>query len=89
MPINAAPKGYLFLYDLTIGAQGVDVTELQKRLTKEGVYTGTISGYFGPLTASGVRAYQSKVGIMVTGYVGPQTREKHKSMFPVDSTTFR
>ena len=69
-----APDNFLLVPG--VGAQGVDVTELQKRLTKEGVYTGTISGYFGPLTASGVRAYQSKVGIMVTGYVGPQTREK-------------
>lgn len=84
--VTPAVSNYKFLVDLTIGAQGVDVTELQKRLTKEGVYTGTISGYLGPLTARGVRAYQSKVGIMVTGYVGPQTREKLNAEQTVSST---
>ncbi len=68
--------GYVFSKDFGMGAQGIDVTELQKRLTKEGTYTGTVSGYFGPLTFAAVQAYQKKMGITADGYVGALTREK-------------
>ena len=56
--------------------RGEAVTELQKRLTAEGVYSGPITGYFGPLTFAGVKAYQKKYGISQTGFVGPLTRAK-------------
>jgi N-acetylmuramoyl-L-alanine amidase len=55
---------------------GNAVTELQKRLTNEGVYSGPITGYFGPLTSAGVKAYQQKYGISQVGTVGPLTRAK-------------
>ncbi|MDP3013122.1 MAG: peptidoglycan-binding domain-containing protein, partial [Candidatus Subteraquimicrobiales bacterium] len=56
-----------FTANLQIGAKGDSVTELQKRLTAEGVYSGPITGYFGPLTSAGVKAYQNKYGISQTG----------------------
>ncbi len=56
--------------------QGSDVAELQKRLTDEGVYSGPITGYFGPLTQAGVKEYQIKNGISAIGVVGPLTRAK-------------
>ena len=73
---EVVPNGFVFLIDLSIGVQNKSVTELQKRLIHEGVYNGATSGYFGQLTLHAVKAYQSKVGISPTGYVGPQTREK-------------
>ncbi len=79
----AAPIGqvlgaatFSFTSDLLVGMSGNAVTELQKRLTSEGVYSGPITGYFGPLTSAGVKAYQQKYGISQTGAVGPLTRAK-------------
>ena len=63
-----------FTKDLKLGSQGTDVTELQKKLTQEGVYPGPITGYFGQLTLKAVKTYQNKVGVSATGFVGPLTR---------------
>ncbi len=51
-----------------------DVTELQKRLMKEGYFIGPITGYFGPITFAATQSYQSAHGIPSTGFVGPLTR---------------
>lgn len=64
---------------LVIGSRGDDVTELQNRLTAEGVYSGPITGYFGSLTSQGVKNFQKKYGISQVGVVGPQTRAKLNS----------
>lgn len=66
--------GYLFDTDFGIGTSGQDVTELQTRLTSEGYFTATPTGYFGPITQSAVMGYQSAHGIPATGFVGPLTR---------------
>jgi len=66
--------GYVFNNPLTLGATGNDVTELQKRLTAEGVYTGPITGYYGSLTMAAVEEYQSNHGLSTLGNVGPGTR---------------
>ncbi len=63
-----------FSSSLNIGSRGEAVTELQNRLTAEGVYSGPITGYFGQLTFAGVKAYQGKYGISQVGNVGPLTR---------------
>ncbi|MCX6702495.1 MAG: ice-binding family protein [Candidatus Wolfebacteria bacterium] len=65
-----------FASDLKLGSQGNDVTELQNRLAKEGVYSGPVTGYFGTLTQAAVKAYQAKLGISTVGAVGPLTRAK-------------
>ena len=59
---------------LSIGSSGDEVTNLQLRLTDEGVYSGPITGYFGALTRAGVRAFQAKFGLPQAGVVGPLTR---------------
>jgi hypothetical protein len=59
---------------LKVGSRGDDVTALQNRLTDESVYTGPVTGYFGPLTAQAVKKFQAKYGISQVGIVGPQTR---------------
>ena len=58
---------------LRVGLSGADVTDLQNRLTAAGVYSGPITGYFGRVTQTGVKAYQTKHGIPVTGTVDSQT----------------
>lgn len=63
-----------FANNLALGSRGDDVTELQNRLTKEGMYSGPITGYFGQMTQKAVTAYQSKMGVFATGFFGPLTR---------------
>ncbi len=65
---------YTFARDLSVGSTGTDVTELQRTLTSLGFYTGPITGYFGPLTASAVSAFQAARGLQSVGRAGPQTR---------------
>lgn len=65
---------YKFVNFLGVGSTGTDVTELQQRLTVEGIYTGPISGYYGVLTQAAVKKYQGLHGLSQFGYVGPGTR---------------
>jgi peptidoglycan hydrolase-like protein with peptidoglycan-binding domain len=66
--------GYFFETNLSMGMSGQDVMELQNRLREEGFFNVASTGYFGPLTASAVRAYQAANGLPTVGIVGPQTR---------------
>ena len=68
-----------FANNLKLGMEGDEVAELQKRLTQEGVYSGPITGYFGNLTLAGVKAYQAKVDVPQTGFVGVLTRAQLNS----------
>lgn len=67
---------FKFLKNMKLGSKlAPDVSELQKRLTKEGFYTGPISGYFGLLTKEAVIKYQTKNSPLTPdGVVGPRTR---------------
>jgi hypothetical protein len=67
---------HTFKSALKLGLSGIEVTELQKRLTEEGVYSGPITGYFGNLTLAAVKKYQANNGIDQLGNVGPATRAK-------------
>ncbi len=71
---NSAATTYKFLNPLTLGSTGQDVTELQQRLTTEGIYSGPITGYYGSLTETAVEKYQTLNGIEPLGNVGPATR---------------
>jgi len=76
-PTNAPIKtsaSYVFKSFLTVGSRGTEVTALQQKLTALGFYTGPVTGYFGPLTAQGVRNLQKANGIETVGFVGPATR---------------
>jgi hypothetical protein len=63
-----------FASDLRIGMRNEDVNELQDRLIREGVYSGPVTGYFGPLTLAGIKVYQDKYGISPTGTLDALTR---------------
>ena len=71
---TAASAAYSFTVSLGIGSTGADVTALQKLLVSEGLYSGPVTGYFGALTQTAVKAFQSKNGIDPVGSVGPATR---------------
>ncbi|NQX69325.1 peptidoglycan-binding protein [Paenibacillus alba] len=55
------------------GAKGPDVYAVQGMLKSLGYYGGPITGYYGNQTAAGVKAFQSKYGLPVTGNVDDQT----------------
>jgi peptidoglycan hydrolase-like protein with peptidoglycan-binding domain len=67
---------------LTVGSTGADVTALQSWLINNGYSIPAISsgaaakGYFGQQTKAAVVAYQAKMGLPATGFVGPLTIAK-------------
>jgi peptidoglycan hydrolase-like protein with peptidoglycan-binding domain len=65
-----------FIYNLSIGSRGNDITALQKILKYYGYYTfTTTTGYFGPVTKEAVIEYQKDNNITpYSGIVGPKTR---------------
>lgn len=67
-----------FTRDLTIGASGADVTQLQTWLISRGhTIPAGATGYFGSQTAAALAAYQRANGITpAAGYFGPVTRAK-------------
>ena len=70
-------NAYVFSNNLSVGSTGADVTALQSWLSSQGYLTmpaGVSMGYFGSLTKTAVKAYQSKVALPTTGFVGPMTR---------------
>lgn len=60
-------------YDPVRPLQGDDVTELQHRLSRLGVYTESVSFEFGPATYNAVREIQKELGLSPDGIVGPST----------------
>lgn len=63
-------KAYLHL-----GSKGAEVRALQQRLKDAGLYSGPITGTFGGLTTTAVKAYQAKHKLQKLGAVGPATRK--------------
>ncbi len=78
----ARAQNYTFNADLSIGASGQDVVNLQSWLIASGfdipaVSAGVTSkGYFGMQTKNAVAAYQRSVGLPAYGYFGPMTRAR-------------
>lgn len=58
-----------FKHFLKRGDEGDDVEDLQNKLKKLGLYTGTIDGDFGPKTEAAVKAYQKSKGMEQTGKI--------------------
>ncbi len=67
-------RGDALLYMVTIGDEGTDVEELQKRLV-ELDYMDKTTGYFGDETQVAVRAFQERNHLEVDGMIGVHTRE--------------
>ncbi len=80
-----------FTRSLSYGSRGEDVSELQRALTREEVYSGPVTGFFGVLTRAGVIRFQEKYkdSVLVqfglvkgTGFVGKATLAKLNSPVP-------
>jgi N-acetylmuramoyl-L-alanine amidase len=72
---------YTWNKDVEKREESAHVSALQEALTKEKVYSCEVTGYYGPCTERGVKAFQKKYGISQTGVVGPLTRGKLNQLF--------
>ncbi len=64
--------------DVSVPSDGV-IYKLQQFLSREGYLKSEPTGYFGSLTLSAVKAYQTYHALPSTGYVGPMTRGAMKN----------
>lgn len=71
---SAPVAAYTFTKTIAAGSRGAAVTALQNRLQALGLYTGPITGYFGPMTVASVKKFQKAHGLAQVGSVGPGTR---------------
>lgn len=71
--INAQPPEYRRLKS---GSQGDDVTWLQMTLKELGYFESTVTGHYGPLTASAVKKFQRANGLNADGVLGEKTYKK-------------
>lgn len=51
-----------------------DIVALQQRLKTDGLFSGPVTGYFGPITKASVEAFQKEYNLTQIGVVGPATR---------------
>jgi peptidoglycan hydrolase-like protein with peptidoglycan-binding domain len=67
------------------GDFGLDVAVLQFLMTRHGVYTGALDGYFGKETAAALRRYQKEMRLQADAVVGPRTLTAivHREKVPV------
>lgn len=63
-----------FTRNLGQGVTGTDVSQLQQFLLDEGVYSGSVTAYYGTATTNAVMAFQRMEGITPSGYFGLLTR---------------
>ncbi|MCB9803176.1 peptidoglycan-binding protein [Candidatus Nomurabacteria bacterium] len=74
-------NNYTFKNFLSLGSISEEVRALQTKLKSLGYFTyPSITGYYGPVTATAVKAFQKANKISPLGYVGPQTRAALNSL---------
>lgn len=69
VPVRVVQGGIPFWRDLTQGAEGADVAQLQEALAELGHYSGEVDGRFRFATGQAVRAWQADLGTSVDGVV--------------------
>lgn len=86
---TASTSSYAFTKNLTVGAKGEDVNQLQSILIAGGyLKIAAPTSYFGPMTKTAVVAWQKAVGISPTsGFVGALSRAKLNSTVSTGGTT--
>ncbi len=67
---------HVFTTNMKMGSKMGEVTDLQKYLNKNGFNSGLADGWFGRLTLSAVKNFQTSKGLLSDGIVGPITRAK-------------
>jgi len=52
-----------------------DAFAVQKKLTELGLFNGTVDGFYGPMTANAIRAFEERNGLEPTGALNPAVVE--------------
>ena len=52
-----------------------DAFAVQKKLTELGLFSGTVDGFYGPMTANAIRAFEERNGLEPTGALNPAVVE--------------
>jgi len=74
---------------MVAGARGKDVVELQKRLQREGVFSGKPTGMYGLTTIAAVERMQKTYDMTVDGKVGEQMLAAMSGRIVVDLSSLR
>lgn len=84
----AADTCYTWNRNLSRGASGSDVSQLQERIAGWAAYGQNIAidGQFGPATESALKRFQSGYGLTADGVAGPQTYSKIYALQDGDCT---
>ena len=56
-----------------LGSEGSEVTAIQEALKDRGLFTGSVTGYYGTKTQTAVKKFQKIKGLTADGVAGPQT----------------
>jgi hypothetical protein len=75
-PTELTPDCIIEPKSLAYDASGIDVMCLQQALTREGFYSGAVSGTFDYATAQAVEAFQVEHDLFVDGVAGRETGKK-------------
>ncbi len=79
---------YSFARDLSVGAKGEDVKQLQRFLISQGFFNRETTDYFGPVTKLALVSYQKKINISpASGILGPKTRSYINALTPPQTPT--
>lgn len=62
--------------NLSHGMSGDDVRGVQEFLQREGFFTVSPTGYFGPMTGQAIEKWQAREGLSPVGAFGPLSRER-------------
>lgn len=65
----AAPAAAPVVPDAPVGNK--DAFAVQKKLTELGLFNGTVDGFYGPMTANAIRAFEQRNGMTPTGAMTP------------------
>jgi chitodextrinase len=88
---NTTTPTCTFTRTLREGTQGTDVTCLQTYLKKKGHFSGTATGYYGPVTRDAVYKWQQSAGIVpeptAIGMFGPRSQETFIREMKVQTNT--
>lgn len=66
---QAAPAAPQVIPDQPVGNR--DAFAVQKRLAELGLFSGTVDGFYGPMTASAIRSFETRNGMTPTGAMTP------------------
>lgn len=72
------------------GSDGLGVRKIQARLKEKGIYTGRVTGHYGPKTTGAVKVFQRNQRLSITGKVNQRTLDRLRAVTatPTDAALY-